>query len=308
MDQPISLSTESTEAAVPLQNATFRSLYKDYLNVTKPGITMSNMLMTFTGLWLAADGHPNIGTGVLTLLGSSLVVMSGCALNNYMDRDIDPLMARTQNRPLPSGRLRPWTVMALGITLGVLGVSLLGLTVNTMAALMALIGLFFYVIVYTGMTKRTTSLSTVIGSVSGAMPPLIGWAAITGSLNTTAWLLFTFMFIWQPPHFLALGMRKVKDYAAAGIPLLPVVYGFEPTKRQIIAWTAALLPLSLLFYMVHAVGLLYLPIAGTLGVIYLVKALRGLNAKDDIVWATDMFKYSLIYLTVMSLAMIVSVL
>lgn len=316
MDQPLSITSTAPEAALSpaeddvLQAAapqTFRSLYKDYVNVTKPGITMSNMMTTFTGLWLAQAGRLNITLDVLTLLGSSLVVMSGCALNNFMDRDIDPLMARTQGRPLPNGRIRPWTVVALGIVLGVMGIGLLGLFVNTISALMALIGLFFYVIVYTGMTKRTTTLSTVIGGISGAMPPLIGWTAVTGSLNVTAWLLFAFMFIWQPPHFLALGMRRVKDYAAAGIPLLPVVYGFAPTKRQIIHWTGALVPTSLLLYTVHAVNLVYVAAAVVLGGIYLWKAFKGFKTKDDVAWALDMFKYSLIYVTAMSAAMIVGV-
>lgn len=316
MERPLTITSTAadatlatTEAELQQETATysFRSLYKDYLNVTKPGITMSNMLMTFTGLWLAEAGRLNIGLAVLTLIGSSLVVMSGCALNNYMDRDIDPLMARTQARPLPNGRIRPWTVMLLGIVLGVIGIGLLGLFVNTLSALMALIGLFFYVIVYTAMTKRTTTLSTVIGGISGAIPPLIGWTAVTGSLNVTAWLLFAFMFIWQPPHFLALAMRRVKDYAAAGIPLLPVVYGFAPTKRQIIHWTGALVPTSLLLYTVHAENLLYVAVAAVLGGIYLWKAFKGFKAKDDVAWALDMFKYSLIYLTAMSVAMIVCV-
>ncbi|MCY0875771.1 MAG: heme o synthase [Firmicutes bacterium] len=316
MEQPVTLPSSVVDTTLtsaedgPLQETvsqTWRDLYKDYVNVTKPGITMSNALMTFTGFWLAEGGRLHLLVAVLTLVGSSLVVMSGCSLNNYMDRDIDPLMARTQGRPLPNGRIRPWTVMLLGIVLGVLGIGMLGLFVNTISALMALIGLFFYVIIYTGMTKRTTTLSTVIGAVSGAMPPLIGWTAVTGSLSVTAWLLFAFMFIWQTPHFLSLGMRRVKDYAAAGIPLLPVVYGFGPTKRQIIHWTGALVPASLLLYTVHAVNLLYVAVAVVLGAIYLWKAFKGFKAKDDVVWALDMFKYSLIYLTAMSVAMIVGV-
>ncbi|MCY0901060.1 MAG: heme o synthase [Firmicutes bacterium] len=301
------LPQDSEASALSVESSVAPSLFKDYLNLTKPGITMSNMMMTFTGLWLASAGRLPILVSILTLIGSSLVVMSGCTLNNYMDRDIDPLMARTQGRPLPNGRVKPWTVMVLGIVLGIVGLGTLGIFVNTISALMAMIGLFFYVIVYTGMTKRTTTLSTVVGSVSGAMPPLIGWTAVAGSLGETAWLLFAFMFIWQIPHFLSLGMRRVKDYAAAGIPLLPVVYGFEPTKRQIISWTAALLPISLMLYVTHAVSLLYVAVALVLGGIYLAKALRALRPRDDLVWATDMFKYSLIYLTAMSAAMVVGV-
>lgn len=279
---------------------------KDYLNVTKPGITMSNALMTFTGVWLAGHGHPSIITTLAALVGSSLVVMGGCAMNNFMDRDIDQFMARTSSRPLPNGRLQPSRVLLFGTLLSVLGVVVLMLFVNDLSALMALIGLVFYVVIYTGMTKRTTTLSTVVGSISGAVPPLIGWTAITGSLSGVAWLLFAFMFIWQSPHFLSLGMRRAKEYASAGIPLLPVVHGFGPTKQQIIVWTAALIPTSLMLYEVQATGLFYLATALILGAVYLYKALKGIRAKDDFVWATDMFKYSLIYLTVMSLAMIVN--
>ncbi len=306
MPQEAALHIDSHDQVLAPVNLSGWQLTKEYWNVTKPGIMMSNAMTTFTGLWLASAGHFNVVTDLLTIVGSGLVVMSGCALNNYMDRDIDPLMKRTQGRALVTGTLQPWTVMALGTVLGVIGISLLGMFVNTISALMALIGLFFYVIVYTGMTKRTTSFSTVVGSVSGAMPPLIGWTAITGSLDLSAWLLFFFMFLWQPPHFLALGMRRVKDYANARVPLLPVLYGFGITKRQIIGWTVALFPVSLLLYGVHLVGIFYLVAASVLGAIYIVKALKGLKATDDIAWANDMFKYSLIYLTAMSIAMVIS--
>ncbi len=307
MEQPLVLAPDSLDGESSASERSADSTWRDYVNVVKPGITISNMLTTFTGLWLAAHGRPDIILGCVTLVGGSLVVMSGCALNNYMDRDIDQLMPRTQDRPLPNGRIPAWRVMTLGIVLGVVGISLLGLFATTLSALMALIGLFFYVIVYTGLTKRTTTLSTVIGGVSGAMPPLIGWTAVTGSLDTTALLLFVFMFLWQPPHFLALAMRRVKDYATAGIPLLPVVYGFGLTKRQIAVWTAALVPSSLLLYGVRAVGLFYLLTAIVLGVVWLYKAVRGFRVKDDIAWATDMFRFSLIYLMALSIAMVVNV-
>ena len=307
MEQPFALAPDSSDRESSVSEKPTDGAWRDYVNVVKPGITVSNMLTTFTGLWLAAHGHPDIALAGVTLVGGSLVVMSGCALNNYMDRDIDQLMPRTQDRPLPKDRIPAWKVMTLGIALGVVGISLLGLFATILSAWMALIGLFFYVIVYTGLTKRTTTLSTVIGGVSGAMPPLIGWTAVTGSLNITGLLLFVFMFLWQPPHFLALAMRRVKDYAAAGIPLLPVVYGFAFTKRQIAVWTAALVPSSLLLYGVHAEGIIYLLSAVVLGGIWLYKAVRGFKVKDEVAWATDMFRFSLIYLTGLSIAMIVSV-
>ncbi|KUO95356.1 heme o synthase [Ferroacidibacillus organovorans] len=283
---------------------TFKSVARDLINVTKPGITLSNAMMTFVGIWLGASRHPAFSIAMITLAGSSLVVMGGCAMNNFMDRDIDQLMTRTQRRPLPDQRLSGRSVILLGAVLSFLGVAMLCAYVNLLAAAMALIGLFFYVIVYTGLTKRTTTLSTVIGSVSGAMPPLIGWTAMTNSLSLGAWLLFLFMFIWQPPHFWALSMRRVKEYSAARIPLLPVKYGFAPTKRQIVAWTVILLPASLLLYVSHVADVFYLISALFLGGLWIAKALRGFRSKDDIAWATEMFKFSLIYLTGMAVAMV----
>lgn len=304
------VATGAQDMAVDVQSGgavprTIRGVVRDLINVTKPGITMSNAMMTFVGIWLSAGRHPAFSLAMMTLAGSSLVVMGGCAMNNFMDRDIDQLMTRTKKRPLPNQRLSGWSVISLGALLAFLGVALLCAYVNLLSAVMALIGLFFYVIVYTGLTKRTTTLSTVIGSVSGAMPPLIGWTAMSGTISTGAWLLFLFMFIWQPPHFWALSMRRVKEYAAARIPLLPVKYGFAPTKRQIVAWTVLLVPVSLLLYVAHVTDVFYLISALLLGGVWIVKALRGLRAKDDIAWATEMFKFSLIYLTGMAAAMVI---
>lgn len=308
VEQPLSFVGDSTSSApLELTNTSFREIFLDYANIIKPGITMSNMMTAFTGLWLAAQGRPAFGLTFVTLAGSGLVVMSGCAFNNYLDQDIDQFMARTQDRPLPNSRIPAWSVLLLGTVLGIFGISVLGILANTLSAVMALIGLFFYVVVYTGLTKRTTTLSTVIGGVSGAMPPLIGWTAVTGSLGISGWLLFIFMFLWQPPHFLALAMRRVKDYAAAGIPLLPVLYGFSLTKRQIVIWTATLIPASLMLTIVHAEGWIYFFTALIFGGIWLIKGLKGFKAKDDIAWATDMFKFSLIYLMVLSIVMVINV-
>jgi protoheme IX farnesyltransferase len=287
------------------QRATLRTIYRDYSNLVKPGITMSNVMTAFTGVWVAARGAPSLSVTLATLAGSAFVVMSGCALNNVIDRDIDQRMARTASRPLPNGRIKPAAAIAVGAVAGAVGVALLDLFATPLSALMALIGLFFYVVVYTRLFKRTTTLGTLIGGISGAMPPLIGWTAVTGSLSSAAWVLFAILFVWQVPHFLSLGMRRVEDYRGAGIPLLPVVYGFAATKRQIILWTLALLPVSILLFALGAVSWLYLVPALILGGVYIWKALRGLRAKDDLKWATDMFGYSLIYLTVMCVAMVI---
>ncbi len=307
MDQVMAYESEAV-LQHSRNRATLKETFNDYLQVVKPGITISNMFTAFTGLFVATKGDPGITLTLATVVGSSFVVMSGCALNNYIDRDIDQHMERTKGRALPNGRIPEWSVIALGLLLGLIGVSALSLFATMTSAYMALVGLFFYVIVYTGLTKRTTTLSTVIGGISGAMPPLIGWTAATGSVNTMGWVLFAILFIWQPPHFLALGMRRVKDYAAAGIPLLPVVYGFKPTKIQIVLWTAAIIPVSILPYVLGKENLLYLAAAVLLGSVWLVKGLRGFRTGDDTVWATKMFKFSLIYLMTMCIAMMVGVL
>jgi len=177
--------------------------------------------------------------------------------------------------------------------------------VNPLAALLAMIGHFVYVGVYSLWLKRTTTLNTVIGGISGAVPPMIGWVAVTGSIDPPAWILFIFMFLWQPPHFLALAMRKVEDYRAAGVPMLPVVRGFTEAKRQNLLYVAAMVPASLLLVQMGVVGLLYLVVATVLGLVYIGLSLEGFFTKDDNRWARRMFVYSLVYLTVMLLVMIV---
>jgi protoheme IX farnesyltransferase len=280
--------------------------WKDYFHITKIGITLSNLLSTLTGISLASREGWQTGTTVLTLVSTALVIASGCTLNNYIDRDIDSRMARTQKRALPDGRMQPQRVLWIGITLGVLGISLLGLFVNLLSAMLGLLGLFVYVWIYTAWLKRTSTLSTVIGGISGAIPPVMGYSAVSGTLDLTAWILFIFMFLWQPPHFLALAMRRIEEYRAAGIPLLPVVRGFTETKQQMLRYTTAMVLTSFLIFEVHAAGRGYLTVAIGMGILYMAFCIAGFFTKDNIVWAQKMFRYSLLYLIAMFIGMIMS--
>jgi heme o synthase len=282
------------------------STWNDFLALIKVGIINSNLITAFTGFWLALhftgqSFTAHIGTGILVLLGSALVIGGGCSLNNYIDRDIDHLMERTKDRPTVTGRVEPNRVLWLGIILSAIGTVMLLMT-TVMAAVIGLIGLFTYVVLYTLWSKRQYTLNTVIGSISGAVPPLIGWAAVDATLHPVAWILFLLMFIWQPPHFLALAMKRVEEYRAAGIPMLPVVHGFAMTKRQIVLYVACLLPIP--FYL-FSLGKLFLIVATILGVGWLALGLAGFFMKDDVKWSKLMFVYSLNYLTILFVLMVV---
>ncbi|BBP89051.1 protoheme IX farnesyltransferase 2 [Bacillus safensis] len=238
---------------------------------------------------------------LLTMIGSSLIIAGSCAINNAFDRDIDILMERTKTRPTVTGKIQPGQAYAFGILLVVLGLIMLLMTTIT-SAVIGFIGVFTYAVLYTMWSKRHYTINTVIGSVSGAVPPLIGWTAVTGTIDTTAWVLFMIMFIWQIPHFLSLAIKKTEDYRKAGIPMLPVVYGFEVTKRQIIIWTACLLPLP---FFLGGLGWPIVALGTLLNIGWLVIGLMGFKMKDIMKWSTLMFVYSLNYLTIFFVAMII---
>ncbi|ADG05103.1 heme o synthase [Kyrpidia tusciae] len=303
-DSPTPAQIESDSAAEPQEVS--RS-WKDYVSITKVGINVANLWTTFAGLWLAGHGRIDGYTTVVTLAGTALVVGGGAALNNWIDRDIDRVMPRTAKRPLANGRIPAVQGLLLGSAISLAGLVLLAVGINGLAALTAFIGWFTYVIVYTLWLKRTTTLNTVVGGIAGAVPPLIGWAAVRGTLDPSAWILFSIIFLWQPPHFFALAMKRVDDYRAAGIPMLPVVRGFEPTRRQMLGYTVVLWPVSLLLFWTGAAGWLYLIPAAILGGIYVGMSLWGFRTSEPMKWANGMFRYSLIYLMAICAAAIVGV-
>lgn len=297
-----------TELAAPLNDHKYEttSPLKDFLALIKIGIVNSNLITTFTGVWLAlyftdSGFFENLSLVIFALAGSFLVMAGACALNNYIDRDIDHLMERTKNRPTVNGKINPVRVLWMGLALTAAGMVFL-LLANVTAAIIGLIGVFSYVFLYTMWSKRLYTINTVVGSISGAVPPLIGWAAIDPGLHTAAWILFLIMFIWQPPHFLALAMKRCEEYRAAGIPMLPVVHGFEVTKRQMVIWVLCLLPLP--FYL-YPLGMPFLILATLLNLGWIALSFAHVKMKDDIKWARVMFVYSVNYLTIMFVAMVV---
>ena len=282
------------------------SAWKDFLALIKIGIVNSNLITVFTGIWLAiqftgAGFLDNIDTILFTLIGSALIMAGSCALNNYIDRDIDPLMDRTKTRPTVTGKVTPVKAAVLGFGFIALGTIFLLLTTIT-ATVIGLIGAFSYVVIYTIWSKRKLVSNTVIGSFSGAVPPLIGWAAIDPGLDVMAWSLFLIMFVWQPPHFYALAIRRVEEYRAAGIPMLPVVKGFEVTKKHIYLWIIVLFPLP---FLLHSIGIPFLVLATLLNIGWVVTGIYASKKKDEYKWATSMFVYSIQYLTILFVSMVI---
>jgi len=283
------------------------SLVKDFLALIKIGIINSNIITTFTGIWLALFYNDlgffdHLDKVILAIIGTWLVIAGSCALNNYIDRDIDGKMERTKSRPTVNGHFSSNFALTIGLLFVTIGEIFLFQTTVT-AGLIGAFGAFIYVIVYSLWSKRRYTLNTVIGSFAGAVPPLIGWAAIDGNLHIVSWVLFLIMFLWQPPHFLALAMRKTDDYREAGIPMLPVVYGFQVTKRQIMIWILCLLPLP--FYLL-SLGIPFVIFATILNIGWIVLGLIGYKNQGDMKWATKMFVYSLNYLTILFVAMVIA--
>ncbi|MGH2721165.1 MAG: heme o synthase, partial [Actinomycetota bacterium] len=231
---------------------------KAYFLLTKPRIIELLLITTVPAMVVAERGWPSSWLVLMTLLGGSLTAGSANSINCFLDRDIDEKMQRTSNRPLPAHRVEPTSALVFGIVLGILGFVQLTLTVNLAAACLAVSAILFYVFVYTMWMKRTTPSNIVIGGAAGAVPVLVGWAAVTGRVGLPALVLFAIVFYWTPPHFWALALRYSNDYAAAGVPMLPVVRGVTETTRQMLLYSVALFAVSLLLYPAGALGTVYL--------------------------------------------------
>ncbi len=265
------------------------------LNVL-PVLTGFLLAVHFTGGSLSAE----FGNLMLTLIGSTLVMAGALLLNNWYEVDLDSKMLRTQKRPTVTGNFSLKAVLQMGIISSVLGIIILLFTTKE-AAIYAFIGWFIYVVLYTFWSKRRYTLNTVIGSFSGAVTPLIGWAAIDSTFHIVPVVLFMVLFLWQIPHTFAIAMRRYHEYKAAGVPMLPVVYGFDITKRQTVIYTACLLPLP---FFLTELGMPFVILATVLNIVWLGIGLSGFRMKDDMKWANIMFKTSLYYLMVLFFAMI----
>ncbi|MFD2639593.1 heme o synthase [Piscibacillus salipiscarius] len=305
MSEPRSI--ESTISQLKGQETSIKALWTDFLALIKIGIINSNLITTFTGYWLALYFTGNTfswSTFILLMAGTSFVIAGGCVINNWYDRDIDHVMSRTKTRPTITGTIPLNVVIGMGVAFSIIGFMLLYLT-TPMAAVYGFFGWFVYVVLYTMWSKRKYTINTVVGSFSGAAPPLIGWAAVDASLHPVAFVLFLVMFIWQTPHFLSLAIRKRDEYSKAGIPMLPVVYGNNITKRQILIYTICLLPLPFYFF---SLGPIFLVFASLLNIGWLLIAIYGFKMKDDDRWAKWMFVYSLNYLTFFFVGLVVATL
>ncbi|MCW1926819.1 heme o synthase [Bhargavaea beijingensis] len=298
--------TNSRTAHATAAEAESASFMKDFLALIKIGIVNSNVITAFTGFFLAIQfggRHflDELDSLFYVIIGSALIVAGAAAMNNLIDRDIDPIMSRTKSRPTVTGRFKAAPVLAMSVGFMLIGEILL-FSASTTAGLLGIAGIFSYVVLYSMWSKRKHASNTIVGSVSGAMPPLIGWAAVEPSLGPGAWALFLIMFAWQPPHFYAIAMRRTEEYRAAGIPMLPVVKGFARTKKSMLAWVLVLFPLP---FLLPQLGWAFMILATALNAGWLFIALKGFRAKDDIKWATSMFVYSLNYMTILFVAMII---
>jgi protoheme IX farnesyltransferase len=294
--------------AAPAQASTalrsWRETVGDYVSLTKPRIIILLLITTIPAMILAADGLPSPWLMGVTLAGGALAAGGANAINCYVDRDLDRLMHRTQGRPLPSGRMEPEGAMAFGIALGLVAFVGLATLVNLLSAVLAAAAMLFYVFVYTLWLKRSTPQNIVIGGAAGAMPPLIGWAAVTNAVELPAVVLFAIILFWTPPHFWALALRFSTDYERAGVPMLPVTRGQKETKAQILLYSIVLVAVSLLLFATGAAGYLYLGSALVLGAVFVLLALR-LLADATGRTSTALFRYSVLYLALLFGAMAV---
>ncbi len=288
-----------TAPAVPV--AAERSLLQDMVMLTKPRIISLLLVTTVAPMFVA--GSPGLPLVMLVLIGGYLMAGGANAVNMYMDRDIDDRMARTRLRPIPSGRMSAVSVLAFGVALATAATFLFAYFVNVLSAALALAGFYFYVFVYTRWLKRTTPQNIVIGGAAGAFPPLVGWAAMTGRVDLAAVYLFLIVFYWTPPHFWALALLKQRDYTKAGVPMAPLVWGERETMNQMVWYTLILIPITVLPVTFGAFGWIYLASALLLGLVLLGGVLKMRAARDWTAPAWWVYKYSLLYLALLFVAM-----
>lgn len=282
-----------------------RSRLGAYFALTKPRIIELLLITTVPSMVLAAGAWPGTWLVVATLIGGSLSAGGANALNMYYDRDIDEVMRRTRARPLARHEVPPRNAMTFGITLGLAGFIWLWLFTTLLAALISTAALLFYVLVYTRRLKRSSVQNIVIGGAAGAAPALVGWAAVTGSVGVPAWVLFSIVFYWTPPHFWALALRYKDDYAAAGVPMLPVVAGVEATTRRMLLYTGLMVGVSLLLVPLAGMSWIYLIAAVVLGAWFLWDTWRVVRRPED---AMRLFTTSTFYLSALFAAVLLDVL
>jgi protoheme IX farnesyltransferase len=289
--------TQQSDApdAPPARRGTLRERVSAYVALTKPRIIELLLVTTLPAMVLAAQGLPPIDLMFWTLVGGTLAAGAANAINCYIDRDIDMLMTRTRRRPLPAHEVEPENALVFGLVLGVIAFAVMAFFTNLVAAWLTLIAMAFYVVVYTMLLKRSTPQNIVLGGAAGALPPVIGWAAVTGDISLPALVLFAIVFYWTPPHFWALSLRLRRDYAAANVPMLPVTHGVAETTRHIALYSIMMVCLTLVFFAVARMGLVFLAGSLILGGLFLLQAVAMWRDGTD-VRAVRLYRYSITYL------------
>src|SRR5260221_4137934 len=278
------------------------NLIKTYYQLTKPGIIYGNAITTIAGFFLASKGHIHFGLFVATLLGISLVIASACVFNNYIDRDIDDKMERTKNRALVKKLVPIRNAILFATILGLVGIIILILYTNLLTVGVALVGMFFYLVLYS-ISKRRSIYGTIVGSISGAMPIVGGYTAVSNRFDSGAFILFLILVAWQMPHFYAIALYRLGDYTNASIPVLPVRKGIFVTKIHIVLYILAFLVASLSLSIFGLTGYIYFVVAALLGLLWLIFGIQGFMVKDTRPWARKMFVFSLITIIVLCIAM-----
>jgi protoheme IX farnesyltransferase len=292
------------DGALPVRLAGWRAVLSDYYELGKPRIVLLLLVTTAAAMVMAAHGLPPLMLTFWTLLGGALAAASAGAFNCVIDRDVDRVMRRTMNRPIPAGRISVRNAVIAASLAGIAAMAILFFLVNPLAALLSLAGNLYYVVVYSIWLKRRTPLNIVIGGAAGAVPPLVGWAAVTHQVGAPALGLFAIIFLWTPPHFWALALMTDIDYHKAGIPMLPNVAGVARTKREILLYSLVLVGVSLTLVDIHVMGRIYGIAATVLGAIFVYDAAK-LMGDETRRWSRALFKFSLLYLALMCAAMVV---
>jgi protoheme IX farnesyltransferase len=280
-----------------------RQTLSNYIDLMKPHVTVLLLGVTAAAMTIAKGALPPLGLVIPTLLGGAMAAGSANCLNCYIDRDIDQLMGRTQRRSLPSGKVQPRQALVFGFALGIGSFIVLSVFVNLLSALLACSAILFYIFVYTLWLKRSSAQNIVIGGAAGAVPVLVGWAAVTNSVGLAAIWLFAIIFYWTPPHFWALSLLIQKDYEKAKIPMLPLVMGEQETRKQIFLYSLLLLAVTLVLFGMHTMGYFYLVMAVVLGGVLVYMAVRLLREKTKR-WARTLFWYSNCYLALIFTVMV----
>jgi protoheme IX farnesyltransferase len=290
----------------PRHHNSLPAVVHSYLQLTKPRIIPLLLIETAAAMWVAGQGQVDPVLLLVTLLTGTLAAAAAQTINCVYDRDIDFDMERTRHRPIPSGRIQVRDALVFAGILAALAFILQAWVANWLSAVLAMVGIAIYVVVYTYWLKRSSPQNIVIGGAAGAIPPLVGWAAVTGDVPLAAWLFFAIVFIWTPPHFWGLAMLIQEDYAKVNVPMMPVVVGDASTARQIWYYTLVLIPLTLMMtYPLGATGAVYALVALLLGGLFIKKAWALLQHPEDRDLARSLFKFSILYMMLLSAGMVV---